>query len=63
MTSTAAKRGSGCLKCGEGGHWARDCPAPPEKWLKNRSGEDRLEAGKYDLANGQTREQTPEEER
>lgn len=23
----------GCLKCGEKGHWARDCTAPREKWL------------------------------
>ncbi len=23
----------GCLKCGEKGHWARDCTAPREKWI------------------------------
>jgi len=35
MSAQAANRPQtgGCLKCGEKGHWARDCTAPREKWL------------------------------
>ena len=30
----------GCLKCGEQGHWARDCQAPREKWLARNGTQD-----------------------
>jgi Zinc knuckle len=54
MSAQAANRPQigGCLKCGEKGHWARDCTAPREKWL-SRDVQSQQKNGNTQTANTQ----------
>lgn len=44
-----SRASQGCLKCGQPGHWARDCTAPKDQWLprqpKNVPGNENMPAG------------------
>ncbi|KAK9813465.1 hypothetical protein WJX73_000444 [Symbiochloris irregularis] len=33
MLSSQPSRGAGCYKCGQKGHWSRDCTVPKEQWI------------------------------
>ena len=28
-----------CYKCGQGGHWAKDCTTPRERWISKEASE------------------------